>query len=178
MNALCRLAQATGRWLRRPAMWALLPALLAMHGEANALCVLSCSCNTVVSNVVFGSYNPLSSGNVDSTGSVKVSCGGTAGLLVAYTVSVNGGSSGNVGSRAMLSGANKLTYNLYTSAGYSTLLGDSTASSTTLTGNILLDALGIGVAQTWTVYGRIDGGQKTAVPGAYADTVTVTLTYF
>ena len=177
MNSAGAWLRSIGRWLRRrTAVGALV--LLAMHGHADALCVLSCTCNSVVSNIVFAAYNPLSSGNVDSTGTVKVSCGGTAGLLVAYTVALNGGSSGNVGARQMASGSNKLAYNLYTSAGYSSLLGDSTAGSTMLTGGILLDAFGIGTAQTWTVYGRIDGGQKTAVPGTYIDTVTLTLTYF
>jgi spore coat protein U-like protein len=41
----------------------------------------------------------------------------------------------------------------------------------------VLSSSGTGNAQNVTVYGRVPSGQATVPPGAYADTVTVTVTY-
>lgn len=41
-----------------------------------------------------------------------------------------------------------------------------------------VDVLGLSLPQTFWIYGRIPGRQPTVVPGVYADTISVTLTYY
>lgn len=163
--------------LRFRACWVLLAA--AAPEAAYALCLpVACACTTVTTPVAFGTYNPLAFGNVDSTGSIKVSCGGVAGLLIPYQVAIGTGGSGSYASRRMTSGAHQLSYNLYTNATYTTVWGDGAAATQYVSGFITLDALGLAPAQTQWIYGRLPGRQLTAVPGSYADTISVTLTYF
>lgn len=52
------------------------------------------------------------------------------------------------------------------------------ARGTAVSGSIQLSVLGSAAPVTHTVYGRIPSGQTTTVPGAYADTITVTVTYY
>ena len=155
-----------------------LAALLASPGLANALCVAVCSCNASVGTVVFSPYNPFNAGHDDSAGTISVNCSGVVGLLVPYTLSFSSGGSGTYSPRRLSSGGNRLNYNLYTAPTYATVIGDGTGGTATLSGNILLNALGIGPSDTWTLYGRIPAGQTTAVPGGYTDTLVVTLTYY
>ncbi|HEY0954197.1 MAG TPA: spore coat U domain-containing protein [Roseateles sp.] len=157
----------------------LLLTLLAWCGPARALCLPAvCSCGVTTTNVAFGSYNPLAFGNTDSTGSVRVQCGGVAGLLIPFNIAISAGGSGSYVNRRMKSGINTLAYNLYTDASYTTIWGDGSAASQLISAGVTLDVLGLSPAQTFWVYGRIPGRQLTAVPGSYADTINVTLTYF
>jgi spore coat protein U-like protein len=65
-----------------------------------------------------------------------------------------------------------LNYNLYTSGAYTTVWGDGTASTGTVTGS------GAGLLSTspHTVHGRLFQGQDLP-PAAYASTITVTVDY-
>lgn len=158
---------------------ALLGLLLAFTSPAQALCLPAvCSCGVVTTNVAFGSYSPLAFGNTDTTGSVKVSCGGVVGLLIPFNIAISAGSGGSYANRSMASGAHKLAYNLYTDSSCATVWGDGSAATQLISAGVLLDALGLSPAQTFWVYGRIPGRQLTAVPGSYSDTISVTLTYF
>jgi spore coat protein U-like protein len=66
--------------------------------------------------------------------------------------------------------ANSLAYQLYTSGTFSSIWGDGTGGSVTVSGN------GDGTAQALTVYGRI--GTAQFVPaGNYSDRVAVTVNY-
>jgi len=152
--------------------------LLIVPGTANALCTGICSCSASVAAIVFAPYNPLVASTDDSAGTVQVSCSGVAGLLIPYTISLGAGTSGSVADRKMASGANRLSYNVYTSTAYSTVVGGGAGGGSTLSGSIALNILGLSTPQQWTLYGRIPGGQQTVVPGAYADTLILTLTYF
>ena len=153
--------------------------LSAWAGPARALCVPGlCSCGVTTTNVAFGTYSPFAFGNTDSTGSVKVSCGGVAGLLIPFNIAISTGSSGSYANRQMSSGGHKLSYNLYTDPSYTTLWGDGSAATQLINAGVLLDVLGLSPAQNFYVYGRIPGRQLTAVPGIYSDTINVTLTYF
>ncbi len=153
--------------------------LLGAAGSAQALCITGlCSCTTVTTGLSFGNYSPLAYGNTDSTASVQVSCGGVAGLLIPMQLDISPGSSGSFGNRTMKSGANSLRYNLYTDASYTTVWGDGTGGSQSVQLSLLLDLLGLSPPQTVWVYGRLPGRQLTTVPGIYADTINVTLTYY
>lgn len=157
-------------------LFALLLALWA--GDARALCTITCSCSVSTTPVVFGSFNPLSAANVDSTGSVKVDCGGIAGLLIPYRVDLTTGSGGSYSARRLKSGANQLAYNLYWDSGHTQIWGDGSGSSVAGTASMLLDVLGLSPPATHWIYGRIPGAQTATVPGSYSDTVAVTLTYY
>lgn len=157
---------------------ALLYLLLATSG-ARALCLPAvCSCTLATTNAAFGTYNPLAVGATDTTGGVKVSCGGVAGLLIPFNIALSAGSGGSYAGRRLKSGGNSLAYNLYTDATYSTIWGDGSSATQLLNSGVTLDVLGLSPAQNFTIYGRIPARQLTTVPGLYSDTISVTLTYF
>jgi spore coat protein U-like protein len=107
---------------------------------------------------------------LDATSTLTVTCSNTTPYTVALNAGVNAGGASNFSTRKMKSGSNTLGYQLYTDTGRSTVWGDGTASSSTSAGT------GTGSAQTLTIYGRLPS-LANAVPGAYTDTVTVTVTY-
>ena len=157
---------------------ALLLALTAFAPAARALCVSPlCTCTASTTALVFGAHNPLG-GATDSTGSVRVSCGGVAGLLIPFRIDLGRGGAAGYAPRRLASGANTLAYNLYGDAGRTSVWGDGTGGSVSANSSVLLDALGWAPMQTFTIYGRIGAGQTTAVPGSYADTISVTVTYY
>ena len=175
--SLIALFPVVARLLRMHRAACVAAAMLCMPFAANALCVGSCSCNTTITNVVFAPYNPLSGSNDDSTGQISVNCTGLVALAIGYTVTVGTGSSNSFSARQMVAGTNKLVYNLYTSVAYAQVLGDGTSGTGTLSGTITLSVLGVGTAQAFPIYGRIPSGQTSVVPGTFADTLVVTLTY-
>jgi spore coat protein U-like protein len=127
---------------------------------------------------VFGAINPLSLGNTDSVGGVTVTCGGIAGLLIPLQVDISKGSGASYAARTMAYGANTLSYNLYQDSARSMVFGNGTSGTVDASSSMLLNALGIGAPVTIPIYGRVFGGQVTMVPGSYADTIAVTLTYY
>lgn len=146
--------------------------------EAQALCTGICSCSAQVSNLLFANYNPLAYGNTDTTGSVAIKCSGVAGLLIPFTIQLSTGGGTTFAGRRLAYGANLLSYNLYSDATYTTILGDGTSSTTYISGGVLLDVLSLLGTVSYTVYGRIPGRQVTTIPGGpYIDAVTVTITY-
>jgi spore coat protein U-like protein len=151
---------------------------LCCGSQVRAVCTLGCSCNVSTTSVAFAAYNPLATANTDSAGNVRVNCGGGAGLLILYTIAIGPGISNSAAARTMASGAARLAYNLYTSNTYTTIWGDGSGTGAVVNGGILLDVLGSSGPQDFPVYGRIPGRQASVAPGAYSDTVVVTLTYF
>ncbi len=153
--------------------------LLVWAGPARALCVAGlCTCTVATTNVAFGTYSPLAFGNTDTTGTIKVDCGGVVGLLIPFNIALSAGSSGTYANRQMKSGSNALAYNVYTDASYTSVWGDGSSATQMVSAGVTLDALGLAPGQTFYVYGRIPGRQITAVPGSYADSLNVTVTYF
>jgi spore coat protein U-like protein len=129
---------------------------LAAH-EAAALCVVSAQ------GVAFGAYDTLSGALVDGVGNVAVDCAPAA----AYTISLSPGT-GSYAARIMASGPYRLGYNLFTDASRTTIWGDGTGTTATVSGS--------GTVVNHTVYGRIPGAQNVNV-GSYSDTITVTLVF-
>lgn len=117
------------------------------------------------------SINPLAAAvPVDASTTLTVQCTNTTPYSVALDAGLNAGGAANFGARRMASGANTLAYQLHLDAARTSVWGDGSGGSSTSAG------VGTGSTQALTVYGRLanlDG----AVPGAYADTVTVTITY-
>jgi len=123
------------------------------------------------STLSFGNaIDPLqSSGPIDASANVSVTCTRTTPYAVALSAGANAGSPNAFGARAMKSGNNTLAYQLYLDAAHSQVWGNGTNSS-------VYTGTGSGSVQSLTVHGRLPSVAN-AVPGDYSDTVTVTITY-
>ena len=124
------------------------------------------SCNVSATAVNFGSKGLLTT-NTDAQGTISIQCSST----LPYTVSLDGGTSGATDPtqrKMTLSGAN-VTYGLYRDSARSLAWG-STVGTNTASGT------GNGLTQTLTVYARVPT-QTTPKPGAYSDSVVVTVGY-
>jgi spore coat protein U-like protein len=147
--------------------------LLTLHGVAGSATATTtllvtatvvAACNVSTTPVAFGTYNPTAVTDHDGTGTVSVTC--TSGT--SYTVSLDGGGQADATARAMSSGAEKLSYQLYSDS-VRTTVWDSTGPGQ-------VSDEGTGSAIDHTVYGRIPSGQNVP-PGSYSDTINVTITY-
>jgi spore coat protein U-like protein len=145
---------------------------MALAGMATAQLGVSTTvidiCNVEAADLSFGNYSANAASPVNANTSLSVTC--TTAL--AYTVSLDGGTTtGQPGARAMSDGAShNLYYGLYTNSARTTALGDGNGATATMGGS------GNGSAQTLTIYGQIPAAQYTA-PGSYSDHITVTVAY-
>lgn len=137
------------------------------------------SCNASSSALAFGSYDPSRPTASDAQASISVTCTyllslGTATVAYQITLSPGGGS---YAQRRMSAGGDNLRYNLYADAAATQIWGDGSAGTVTVSDSY---QLGFGLLGSKTVsypvYGRVPAGQ-TVPAGAYADSVTVTVTY-
>ncbi|MFX4085804.1 spore coat U domain-containing protein [Sphingobium yanoikuyae] len=150
-------------------------AALIMAAPAQAACdpLALCTCTVSASGLSFGNYNPVASGDNDSSGTVRVRCSLVVALGGSYTIQLSKGTSSTYAPRVLTSGGSTLAYNLYTSNARNQVWGDGTGGSQTVTSNFI--AL-LSLDQTTTVYGRIPAGQNVP-PGSYSDTVLVTVIF-
>jgi spore coat protein U-like protein len=123
-------------------------------------------CSVSASTLNFGSTGVLQSA-LDATSTITLTCTNAA----PYTVSLDGGLSvaTNPTQRKMVQASEQITYGLYQDSARTQPWGDSVGTNTAA-------ATGSGLAQTFTVYGRVPA-QNTPSPGTYADTVVVTISY-
>ncbi len=121
------------------------------------------TCTVSTSGIAFGGYDPFVAQDVDSVASIGVTCDETT----SYSIALSTGA-GTYEQRVMTSGLHQLLYNLYTDATLSTVWGDGTGHSATVSDTQLL--------ATHTVYGRIPARQNPHV-GVYGDTIVITLTF-
>ena len=137
------------------------------------LAAISCGFQDVV-GVAFGVYDPLSGAANNSSGRFTVACSrpfasGPYGSF-SYSVSVSSGLHGTVTARKMRNGVDNLSYGLYADSPRQTNL-------TSVSGSFNFPFLGAREgSQLFNVYGRIPVGQLVS-PGAYTDTITLTLTF-
>jgi len=138
--------------------------------QVSATVLKTCSVNATA--LAFGNYTPAA-GAVTGSSTVNVLCTKTT----PFTVALNGGTTagGTIAQRLMANGANTLQYNLFTTNAYATVWGDGTGTSVTQAGA----GNGLASAVAYTVYGQLpdNATNQAAVPGAYTDTITVTVTY-
>lgn len=131
----------------------------------NAICVINSA-----GALTFTAFDP-SQGAQASTSSISVNCTNTTPFNIGLNAGT--GTGATVASRVMTSGANTLTYSLYQDSGHASVWGNTVGTNTVAgTGA----GMAAGNAITKTVYGLIPS-QPNTVPGNYADTVTVTVTY-
>jgi spore coat protein U-like protein len=112
--------------------------------------------------------NGVINANIDQTSLIKVQCTNTTPFDIGLDAGT--GSGATTTTRLMTGPASEtIQYKLYSNAGRTTIWGDTVSSDT-------VPDTGNGAEQTYTVYGRVPP-QTTPRPGAYSDTVTVTVTY-
>lgn len=159
--------------------WLIAVALAFATHAAHALCLQPlCTATVSTTPVGFGAVQPFGA-HADAIGSVRVGFGGVAGLLIPYRVDIGSGNGGTgFANRRMNQGSATLAYQLYADSGRTTVWGDGSAGTVYVQGSLLLDVLGLSAPNTHWIYGRVPSGQMQAVPGPYADTVTVTVTYY
>jgi spore coat protein U-like protein len=118
------------------------------------------------SNLNFGNQGVLAV-NVDQTSTINVTCTNTTPYNIGLDKGVNGGS---VTTRQMkAAGPALINYSLFSDAGRTVNWGQTIGTDTVL-------ATGTGLAQPFTVFGRIPP-QPSPLPAVYNDTITVTVTY-
>jgi spore coat protein U-like protein len=141
------------------------PRLIALFTLWALACTSAQACSVNATGFQFGTIDPLVATDHDSTSTVTVTCPS----LTSYSVALSTGS-GTFSQRQMTSGANTLNYNLYADAGRTSIWGDGSGSSLTVSGSA--DNTGT----DHTVYGR-SPHQPAAVPGTYSDSIVVTVTF-
>jgi spore coat protein U-like protein len=122
----------------------------------------TCSFTSTPTNVSFGTYNGALGTPNDSSTTFQFTCSNNAPKVV--DLSPGGGT---FATRQMSFGAEKLDYNLFTTAARTQIWGDGTPPSVTM--SFRRDTL-------VTIYGRIPTGQFPAA-GTYTDTITVTVNF-
>jgi spore coat protein U-like protein len=130
------------------------------------------SCGFTITNLSFGTVDLTLNMTIDSTATLSANCTGDAGVVVRVCPNINAGSGGTTtGSpRFMLSGSDKLNFDLYQDASRTVVWGSylwAYSSYTAPTIDITLNGGGAGSA-TATVYGRISAGQQSLPPGSYS----------
>lgn len=119
-------------------------------------------CRVSATGVAFGLWTQSA---MTAAGTVTVNCNG--GDSASYTIALGAGSSGTFSARTLLSGANRLIYDLYADSTHTQIWGDGTGGTATVAGS---------ESGTYTIYGLIPM-QTAPAPGTYSDTITVTVAY-
>ena len=126
-----------------------------------ASCIISSASSLTFapSGVIATAMNQTSTVQVQCTNTTPFNIGLNAGTATGATVTT----------RKMTSGSNTINYSLFSNAGMTTNWGQTIGTDT-------VSSTGTGAAQSFTVYGQVPA-QSTPAPGAYSDTITVTVTY-
>lgn len=135
--------------------------------SASASLVSDCLISATSMN--FGTAGLLTSA-ITASSAITLNCTNQTPWTLALSA---GAGSGATAANRLLTrngGAQTVGYNLYTSSALSTIWGDGTGGTSTVTGT------GSGLSQVSTVYGRVPA-QNTPQAGTYIDTVIVTVTY-
>jgi spore coat protein U-like protein len=121
-------------------------------------------------NLNFGNYNAASGTPTTANMSVTVSCQNGADTLPAFVASLSKGIAPTYNPRQMALGANRLNYNIFNQAAFTSIWGDGTG------GTLTRSYGGGGNSAVGTGFARITTGQY-VTPGVYTDTITATITY-
>ncbi len=176
-------AKGTPGWL----CLALLLTALSATPQA-ALASSTCTGNQTVTvsatGVAFGSYDVFTTTSTSGIGTITVSANcqhnGGQTFILTYSVALSSGSAGSFTPRLMSTGTAHLQYNLYTDTTLTTIWGDGSSGTGTVSGSITGICNGGGNQcngqQTSTVYANIPAMQN--VPsGSYSDTISVTVNF-
>ena len=132
-------------------------------------------CSAAPTTHAFGAYDTINP--TAGTSSITITCihSGQA-FTFNYTIALSSGS-GSYATRQMTGAGDTLSFNHYTTLAHTTVWGDGTAGTATISGSLLVPQGGGSTAsQTQTVYGLIGAPQNvTATAYATASPITVTL---
>jgi spore coat protein U-like protein len=121
------------------------------------------ACSISAANLDFGAYSRV---QLDGTATVSATCSSGAPYNIGLDQGVAPGAT--VTTRKMSGpGGGLLSYSLFRDSARTSNWGNTSGTDT-------VAATGTGVAQTFTVFGRVPASQS-ANPGAYSDTITMTL---
>lgn len=122
------------------------------------------TCQTNLTTLAFGTYAGVQS---DVTASVNLTCTNST----PFTIAINAGqqSTGNYQWNMAGPGATRLAYQIFRDSGRTNLWGGSQGVDT-------VGGTGTGAAVVIPMYGRMKAAQYVQ-PGAYTDTVTMTVSY-
>lgn len=130
-------------------------------------------CSATMTNVSFGNVNPLSS-QTDANATLNYTCSnsanGTRYATVCFSIGDGAQGAGNANPRLMQDAAgDDLFFQLFQNAAHTTVWGSSFFGvNTPVMVNVTIARRG-STQGSATMYGRVVGGQTTAVPGAYQD---------
>jgi spore coat protein U-like protein len=122
----------------------------------------SCSVNSPTLD--FGTYRTNQVSTAQAT--IAVLCNSGTAASVALNLGLNAGKS-PAGSRALANGSHYLGYDIYQNGTFSLLWNQTVTVQFTSTGTVT----------NLTAYGRIPAGQSASYGGAYADSVSITVTF-
>jgi spore coat protein U-like protein len=136
------------------------------------------TCAVTAVGPAFGTYSPANTSPTVANGSVTATCTWTGGgsTTVNVVASYGAGNSGSFPNRWMLSGTNRLNYNIYFESNFQTIRGNGTAGTQTGAASLTVSSGNRTASVSGTLFGRIPA-QQDAVPGNYTDTILITMTY-
>lgn len=141
--------------------------LVASRPAAAASCSI-----TATPTLAFGAYSVYGTAAVPVNGQLQFKC---TTASVPYTVSLDKGGNASTFSpryQKLAGGTDLLQYNVYTTSGHTTIWGDGTPGTATVSGT----TAGANVAKSITLFGSIPAGQD-VTGGNYGDTLTLTLSF-
>jgi spore coat protein U-like protein len=153
--------------------YARLPSAILLLAAA-APPALAQTCTITPASGSYGVVDVLAGSAVDSSSTFTVSCSGLSGFTVRLCLEMGPGNNYDAsGNRVLISGANTLRHDFYTSAARNVLWGSWGYSLTAyapypigIQSDLALGLLG-NASRSFTVYSRVLAGQQTAVPGSY-----------
>jgi spore coat protein U-like protein len=140
--------------------------LLLAPAPARATNAITGGCTATPTGIVLPNYDLIAKTQQTSTGTISVKCTGTGTDTVNVALSTG---SGTCATRKMVSGANNLTYNIYTTAGFATVWCDPTTRVSmifTFPSQTTPSAL----TNPVTMFAKVPSAQSVAT-GSYSDTV-------
>jgi spore coat protein U-like protein len=134
---------------------------------------VTASCTINAATLDFGSTSLLAT-LIDATTTLSVTCSNTTPYSVGMDNGVNFSAT-----RRMRQGAtaNFIGYDIFTDSARTNEWTTASSSTTCTAANSCFLGTGNGSAQSITVYGRVPALGTGPTPGAYTDTVTMTVTY-
>jgi spore coat protein U-like protein len=153
--------------------------IAAIIGVFSCGCAHSQSCSLSVTDVAFGAVDVTANAAVDTSATVSVTCSSLLALFgfkVCVNLGAGSGGATNAANRFMLSGANMLTYGLFSDATRTVPWGSSLwAAGGASAVVVAFPGSLIGTqTKTATVYGRVYSGQQTVKAGSYLSTFSST----
>jgi spore coat protein U-like protein len=150
--------------------------LLAGCGAGTSFAAATCTITST--GPAFGNYDPFNATATTANGSVLATCTWTGGgaTTLNLVASYSAGNSGSYPNRYMLSGTERLNYNIYFDSTYTSIRGNGTAGTVSGSATITVSNAVRTATATGTLFGMIPARQNIR-PGSYTDTIVITLTY-